>query len=121
MGWILHFQSLQAGTIVFRQISRIDTPLGFRVGLQRRDFLLHRSSRMDCLFKSFDLELSRLLTRLPQVKLHLHPQPGVGSSPPCFFKPDRHVRRDTRLAVNKLRQCLSAHAETVSSTRHRQL
>lgn len=42
------------GFVVFRKKIE-EPPLVFRVGLQRRDFLLPSSSRMDCLSKSFDL------------------------------------------------------------------
>lgn len=50
-----------------------------------------------------DPDLAGALTRVPEVALHLQPQPGIGRAAEHLFEPDRHVRRDAGMAVQQIR------------------
>ena len=63
----------------------------------------------------FDLNLALVLAGLRQVISHLQPQPRFRTTTERLVETDRHLRRNTALAVYKIVEGLPRHAQNVCS------
>src|SRR5579885_2173359 len=68
----------------------------------------------------FHLDGAFVLHRLCEVVIHLKTQPDTGAATERLFKPDRHLRRNSALAVNEIVERLSRHAQNFRPCRHAQ-
>ena len=58
---------------------------------------------------------------LPEIVGHLHPQPSLGRRAEGFRQPDRHLDRDPRSPVHRLRERLPGAAQPLGGPGHRQV
>src|SRR5215469_865849 len=68
----------------------------------------------------FDLNLGFVLAGLCQVISHLQPQPRFRAAAERFVETDRHLRRNTGLAVHKVVERLPCHTQNFRSLGDRQ-
>src|SRR5215472_2043052 len=68
----------------------------------------------------FHLNLAFMLAGLRQVVGHLQPSPCFSATAKCLVEADRHLRRNTGLAIHKVVERLPRHTQNVCSLSDRQ-
>ena len=99
VGWIKR--------LLISSVDRLTEALGFDAAPANRSFFywsritsaaLRRNRR-----EAFDMNRVSPLARLGYLKIGLHPQHCIHLDPKRLFKPDRHLRRQSALAVHQSR------------------